>query len=291
MRISRVIDWAWCALLLVLGLAGCSSYTTYATESLPRVKEIKVDGKTDDWLGSLSIIEDGAVSVGFRNDRENLYVCLMVEEEFLQAQVMGQGLTVWFDPRGGKAKSLGIRYPLGMPRGERSEEPRGEPGPPPSDSFPEEALSALEIFRSEKEEPQKMEIAEARGIEIMAVPSRGLLVYELKIPLSQTETNLIAVGTQPGQTIGIGFEIPKPDLSKMPGPPSGGMPGGGGRPPMGGVPGAGGGGRPGGPPGGGPGGGMMGEMPKGLKVWTLVHLSSGDTDQPVKLLSTSTMAD
>jgi hypothetical protein len=86
MRISQGIDCELCGLLLVLGLAGCSSYTTYATESLPRQEEIKIDGKTDDWLGFLSIIEDGSASVGFRNDGENLYVCLMVEEETLQAQ-------------------------------------------------------------------------------------------------------------------------------------------------------------------------------------------------------------
>jgi len=283
MKISRETAYALSAWLLVSGLAGCSSYTTYATESLPPVKEIKIDGKTEDWLGALSIIEDGSVSVGFRNDRESLYVCLMVEEEFLQAQIMRQGLTLWFDPRGGTSKALGIRYPLGIPRKEMPEEPGEEPSRPSTEDFPKEALSALEIIGSPKEAPQKMEIAEARGIEIIAVPSRGLLVYELKIPLLQTESQLIAIGAQPGQTIGIGFETPKPDRSRMPGPPSGGMPGGGGRPPMGGGRGA---GRDGAP-----GGGMMGEMPKGLRVWVLVHLSSGDIDQPAELLSTSKIAD
>jgi hypothetical protein len=276
------------ALLLVLGLAGCSSARVYSTDSRPRLKEIRVDGKTDDWLGSLSIIEDGNASVGFLNDRENLYICLLLEEELLEAQAMRQGLTVWFDPKGGKEKWLGIRYPLGRTLGEKSERPQGEPGLPPSEGFPEEAMSALEILRSPKGEPQKMEIADVRGIEITAVPSRGLFVYELKIPLSQTESNLIALEAQPGQTVGIGFEIPKLDRGQMPGRPSEGMPGGGGRPPMGGVPGAGGGGRPGGMRGGGPGGGMMEQMPEGLKIWALVRLSSGRDDQPTVLLSAST---
>jgi len=279
------------ALLLVLGLAGCSSARIYSTDSLPRTKEIKVDGKTDDWLGSLSIIEDGNVSVGFLNDRENLYVCLLLEEDFLQGQVMRQGLTVWFDPKGGKEKSLGLRYPLGRPLGEKGEGPRGEPGPPPSEGSPEEVMSALEIIRSPKGEPQKMEISDIPGIEISVAPTRGLFVYELKIPLTQTESNLVALGAPPGQTVGIGFEIPKLDRGQMSGRPAEGMPGGGGRPPMGGVPGAGGGGRPGGMRGGGPGGGMMEQMPEGLKVWTLVRLSSGRDDQPTVLLSASTRAD
>lgn len=285
MRMSRETAVALFVWLLVSGLSGCSSYTTYATNSLPALQQIKIDGKTEDWLGALSIIEDGSVSVGFRNDRESLYICLMVEEEFLQAQIMGQGLTLWLDPRGGTSKALGIRYPLGMPRGEGREERGEELVPSTSESPPEEALSELEIIRSEKEAPQKMEIKEARGIEIIAVPTRGLFIYELKIPLLQTESQLIAVGAQPGQTVGIGFETPKPDHGQRPGPPSGGMPGGGGgrpggagMPPMGGGRGAG--------PGGGPGGGMMGEMPNGLRVWTLVHLSSGEIDRPAKLIST-----
>lgn len=192
---------------------------------------ITIDGKTDDWLGGLSIIEDGSVSVGFRNDRENLYVCLMVEEEFPLAQIAGQGLTIWFDPKGAVTKAVGIKYPVGMPHGERPEESGGEPGQPPSEGFPEEALSSLEIIRSQKEAPQKIEIAEVKGIEIKAVPSRGLFIYELKIPFVKTGSELIAVGAQPGQTIGIGFETPKPKRSQMPGPPSGRMPGGG-RPSM-----------------------------------------------------------
>jgi hypothetical protein len=148
-------------------------------------------------------------------------------------------------------------------------------------------MSALEILRSPKGEPQKMEIADVRGIEITAVPSRGLFVYELKIPLSQTESDLIALGAQPGQTIGIGFEIPKLNRGQMPGRPSEGMPGGGGRTPMGGRPGAGGGGRPSGMPG----GGMMEQMPEGLKIWALVHLASGDTPQAGRILSKTRDAD
>jgi len=291
MRIPREICRTSGVLFLVLCLAGCSSARVYSTDSRPRLKEIKVDGKTDDWLGSLSIIEDGNASVGFLNDRENLYVCLLLEEDFLQGQVMRQGLTVWFDPKGGKEKSLGIRYPLGRAPGEKGEPPRGEPGPPPSEGFPVEDMSALEILRSPKGEPQKMEIADLPGIEISVAPTRGLFVYELKIPLAQTESNLVALGAQPGQTVGIGFEIPKLDRDQMPGRPSEGMPGGGGRPPMGGVPGAGGGGRPGGMRGGGPGGRMMEQMPEGLKVWTMVRLSSGRDDQPTVLLSASAGTD
>jgi hypothetical protein len=286
MKIPRGTALSFTVCLMVLELAACSSYNTYATNSLSPEVQIKIDGKTEDWLGALAIIEDGSASLGFRNDRETLFICLMVEEEFLVGQIMMQGLTLWFDPKGGTAKTLGIKYPLGISRDEMSKEQWGEPGQSPPEDFPREASSALEIMRSQKEEPQRMELADVSGVEIVALASRGLLVYELKIPLSQTETQFIAVGTQPGQTIGVGFETPKPDLRQMPGPPEGrgGMPRGGGEmPPMGGQAGGRGGMRPG--------GGMEPQMPKGLRIWTLVHLSSGEINQSARVLSISKIAD
>jgi hypothetical protein len=269
------------ACVMVLGWAACSSYTTYATHSLPAEVQINVDGKSEDWLGALAIIENGSASIGFRNDRRRLFVCLMVEDEFLIGQAMRQGLTLWFDPKGGTAKNLGIKYPLGSSQEEMSKRGRGEPGQPPPEDFSGEISSALEIIRSQKEDPQRMEVADVSGIEVIVTVSRGLLIYELKIPLAQTETELIAVGAQPGQTIGVGFEIPKPDRGQMPGPSEGGggMPPGrdGGMPPMGGQGGARGGMRSG--------GGMEPRMSRGLRVWALVRLSLGDIDRPAALLS------
>ena len=261
--------WAEACLLsfLILGLTGCSSYTLYQTASLPPEFKIMIDGKTEDWLSALSILEDGSVSVGFLNDQENLYVCLIAESGPLQDQIMMQGLTVWFDPQGGTAKAFGIKYPLGMPPQEERERASFE-------DFSEKTLSELEIIKSKKEAPQKMEIAEAKGIEVKAVPTSERIVYELKIPLLQTDQHPFAVGVQPGKTIGVGFETGKLNLDKAPGRHPGGMP------PMGGGFGPGGAGGRGGF-------GMRPEMPKGLKIWAQVQLSSGKSATIVELLSVS----
>lgn len=266
---------------LILGLTGCSSYTLYQTASLPPDFKIMIDGKTEDWLSTLSILEDGSVSVGFLNDQENLYVCLIAESGPLQDQIMMQGLTVWFDPQGGTAKAFGIKYPLGVPPGERPMPPQEERERASFEDFSEKTLSELEIIKSKKEAPQKMEIAEAKGIEVKAVPTSERIVYELKIPLLQTDQHPFAVGVQPGKTIGVGFETGKLNLDKAPGRPPGGMPGGGGgMPPMGGGFGPSGAGGRGGF-------GMRPEMPKGLKIWAQVQLSSGKSATIVELLSVS----
>ena len=254
----------------VLIQAGC---TTYEIDSMWRTDEINIDGKSTDWVGKLSYIEEANISVGIQNDHESLYLCLIAEHQALSVQVMGQGLTLWFDSSGKKNKTFGIRFPLGrqfsrerrnpmsMPR-ERGEREKRTPKSKPS-------LDELEILYPEEEKIIKMSKGEAKGIDVALTPSSGILVYELKVPLAEKELNPYAIGVKPGVTIGIGLEIPKRDMSAMRNAGLGGM----------------GGGRPGGgmsPPRGGRGGGM-GRRPgimNGLKIWAATQLASEITTPP-----------
>ena len=254
-------------LAAALGLTGCASLASYLIDSQKPEQQVIIDGQTDDWAGRLYIVENERVSLGLVNDRDNLYLCLLAEDDFTRAQIMMQGLTVWFDPQGGKKKTLGIKHPLGRPPGERRmPRPGDNPEKPEFETPPEELAAELEIIRPEHEEPQRMSIADAKGIELKAVPSSGLLVYELKIPLRLAEEHPIAVGAEPGKTIGLGFETGKLDPLDMPRQGPGGMPGGrGGLPPVG--------GRPGGVGIGGFGRGP-GRLP-GIRFWAEVKLDPG----------------
>jgi uncharacterized membrane protein YgcG len=256
----------------ILAMAGCASFNTYTTESRPLSKPITIDGRTDDWQGELFVVPGERMMIGFVNDGRFLYIAVLVEEAFQRNQVLYQGLTVWFDPKGGKEKAFGIRYPLGLPPGERPAPKMGAEGEglTPVD-LPEGALAELEIVRSEKEPPRRFKIADLKGVEVKVTPSTGLLVYEMKIPLTADAEHPVAVGTLPGRTVGIGFETPKFDASSIPRESGGGMPGGGGG--RGG--GMGGGGGRGGAGGmGGGRGGMMG-LAEPLKIWAIVQLAPG----------------
>jgi hypothetical protein len=255
------------------GLTGCSSFKTYVAKSLWPERQIVIDGKSDDWSGALSFIEKEQLSLGFFNDQNNLYVCLVTEGNFTRSQILRGGLTVWFDPEGGKEKKLGIRYPLGAP-GREMQMRHGMTNPEETnEGSPREAMNELEIIRSKKAEPERMELAKAKdsGLEVAAAPSSGLVVYELKIPLQAKEGQPLALGAKPGVTIGIGFETSKPDFSRMQRGGFGGMPGGGmGRPGMGG-----GFGRRGRY-------GMGSNIPEPLKIWTTVQLASGASSSAPK---------
>ncbi len=238
----------------------------YELKSRWKDRDIDVDGRSLDWLDTLTYVEEFNVSIGIANDTDYLYICAVVENPLVRMQVLRQGLTVWFDPKGGRKKSMGLRFPLGS-QGKRE---------PPSEFGEEQdieklqrsssmSINELEILGPNRNEKRRMRKAEAKGVDVAMSVSSGMLVYELKIPLIKSSDRPYAVNVQPGSTFGIGIETSPPsDMGQSPRRKTGGMrrPVGGGNPGMGGRGGMGqmpGGGRP--------------VMPKNLKLWLSVSLS------------------
>jgi hypothetical protein len=253
-------------LMLSLALSMLIGCSTLELESTWKDRDITMDGKSGDWLGAKYYFEDSAVSVGLINDEQYLYVSMMTENPMLRTQIMQQGLIVWLDPRGGKNKTFGIKFPLGRQMGEEEGE-RMDPRVMMDEMSREEmmkklqeSMTELEILGPEGKVLGRMDIEDAQGIEVKMRNAAGTFVYELKVPLASSEEYPLAVGVNPGDTIGVGFLSPKMQMQR----PSG-MRGMGGMPPGGRMP---------------PGGGMgrMGPMiPKDLKIWAKVQLASGST--------------
>lgn len=256
--------------LSILSLAGCGKLEL---NSAWRDREIAVDGVMTDWQNGMTYVEKANVAVGLFNDAEYMYLCLTPADRRIAAQMVGLGFTVWFDPEGGKNKTFGIHFPLGM-------QGRGNPlmsrervqDPEQQRNMLEMMGNELEILGPGEGQRARMPIASAKGIEVKLGESEGRLVYELKVPLVRDTEHLYAIGTDTGQKIGIGFETSELDREQMRetmgrrGGGIGGMPPGGGRMP----PGGGGRGRMGGGGGMRPGGGMPGP----LELWAKVTLSS-----------------
>jgi len=250
-------------------MTGCGSIEL---DSQWKEREIIIDGKSSDWLGSLYFFEGEDISVGFLNDESDLYVCLIAAEPTILAQIMMQGFTAWFDPAGGKEKTFGIRFPLGrqalrdrdmdirMRNRDREQDPQEI-----QQRFLE-SQTDLEIIGPGEDKRIKMPIKEAEGIDIKVEASSGMLVYELRVPFRSSDQHPYAIGVQPGDGISVGLEIPKMDRNalrnRMGGRGSGGM----------GMPGGGRGGMGGGR--GGMDGGRRPRMPNGLNVWVSLQLAA-----------------
>lgn len=260
---KRHIIFLLIAFLLLFMQIGCS---TLELESTWKDRDIALDGKGGDWLGTKYYFEDLAISVGLINDSQYLYVSMMTENPMIQAQIVRKGLTVWLDPKGGKDKTFGIKFPLGR-QGARQEEEMKPGAVMDEDSREEmmqklqESMKELEVLGPDERVLERMDTEDAGGIEVEMRIAAGSFVYELKVPLASSEEYPYAIGVKAGDVLGVGFLSPKLDMPRPSGMRGGGrMPGGGGMPPGG----------------GGMGGfGMRPMMPRELKIWAKVQLASG----------------
>lgn len=237
-------------------------------------REIVIDAKSDDWLDTLYYFESEMVSLGFFNDESHLYVCMLAEHPILQMQVVGQGFTLWFDPKGGNEKAFGIKFPIGM-RGKREQmdfvrtQEGGLDREKMRQAF-EESLDELEILGPGGTK-QRIPVEEAKGLEIIARNETGLFVYELKVPLKPDEEHPFAIGTRAGAAIGVGLEIPETDMDEIREEMQGRM-GRQGVMPPGGVGGMGGMGRR---------GGQRPKIPNGLDVWASLQLALDQSQESI----------
>jgi hypothetical protein len=269
--------------LIVLG--GCSSSTQLT--STWQNQDIKIDGNASDWKMDLQSIKDQNITVGFKNDSHFLYLCLITNDMSKISQLMRSGLIVWFEPANSSYKTYGLKYPLtqefndqpptGQMNKDKSTRENSQRGNAQKDNMPKNNPSGenlgkmietffqkqleMEILNEEKFPLTTITIQNKEGVEAKFGEYKGMLAYELRVPLAVEGDYSFKAGAVPGDKIKIRFETETADNNKMRGGESmpqgsGQGPGGGGQAPGGGGQGPGGGGMPGGGMSGG--GGMPG---------------------------------
>ncbi len=269
-----------------LTLSGCTSMLL--VKSAWDSSRIKVDGNDKDWGDTMFYIPDAKMTVGLQNDSKYLYMILKTTDRQQSFQIMGLGMTVWFDPSGGSHETFGIHFPIGRKGGaERfarqfdndngnNENMSTGMGEGFADSNPNE----IELLGVNKNGPVRMTIADLRGIQIQLTHSRDGLIYELRVPLHSSPDHPYAINPE-GAQIGIQFESGKFEMPSFAGRGGGFRRGEGGE----GMPGGEGGEYPGGMEGGGEGYPGQGrgenggrqfqrrEAPKQINFWLKVDLA------------------
>ncbi len=237
---------------------------------------VDVDGVSDEWIGATTYFEKQDVTVGLLNDDEFLYVSLVTSGP-VGRQAMATGLTVWFDPDGGKDEWYGIRFPVPPEPSERSRNGRGGGRPGGGRSASSRSLDRLrevELVGPGDLNRRRLPLPLRGGLEVAIRNNGPTFVYELKVALARNDDYRMGLGVEPGSEIGVGLMTGTVGGQGRGGRGGvgGGFGGGGGRGGGGGGRGGGGGGRGGGP--GGPGGGDRRDRPDPLKLWVKVQLSA-----------------
>jgi hypothetical protein len=256
-----LLKYASIVVLLTLPLLGCGDTEL---ESRWRDREVTIDGNGNDWEGATVYFENENMTIGLLNDQDFLYLFLASDDRDIQRRLVMRGLTVWFDPDGGKDRIFGIRFPLGMqdpgmPLAFREETKPDREG---FNEMYKKTLNELEIIGPGEHDRLRTSVVGDHGISVKLGESDEHLAYELKVPLSRTVEHPHAIGSTAGKTIGVGFETTRLNREIMK-DRFGGRMGSGGR--------SGGGMRPGGGP---PGGIKRGPIAEGLELWAVVNLAS-----------------
>lgn len=213
-RLRQVV--AFIGVLLMVGfLWGC---LTHRLAGGWKSDDIIANGIDAEWPGEpLFVDEDLQLAVRVVNDNHSLALCIQTCGETLKRQLRMDGLTVWFDPKGGQEKIFGIHVPGGSPAGP-GRRPSPEAGAkPPTDrdhrsgstqprAVPIEALQRVAITYGDATGPLTMEMNEVRrtgiAIGVGQRPDQSL-VYEFSIAFKAAPS---LNELMPGMAVGIGIQ-------------------------------------------------------------------------------------
>jgi len=170
---------------------------------------VSIDGSNSDWT-SLTTLESPSLSLGARNDQEYLYLCLTTADPGIQAQILFAGFTVWFPSNHQGAHPFGIQFPLKRDRPARIEG---------RDQFEamfqafEPGMNSLLIL--EGSDRQQFSVLQAPAIKVRIGLTRGLLIYEIQVPLKTTSDTPYAAVPTAGGVVAATFETSVADRDEL----------------------------------------------------------------------------
>jgi len=273
---ARVFAWMMFSTALLMLFSSCGG-DSVEMESHWSLGPISVDGRWEDWEGtSLAYFEGNQVSLGLRNDKDNVYMLFSFRDETWARLIVLGGVTLWLDSTGGKEKDFGIRYTGGPSLAEMGSLGMfgrgGRPGMPPPfgrqrvTEKREEMANKITLIDKKREKTVIVSADGSSGPAAAFAETLGVYTYEFSIPIREGRQGTYALNTEPGETIGIVLEwggMPEEDRQQMMEEMGGGMRGG-----------RRGGGRPGGPM-----GGSRRQPPERQEIWLKSQLASPEAQE------------
>src|SRR5258708_2078855 len=106
------LKFGWLTVLMT-GLLFVSCSHKLAPEGHYQTSPMVTDGKTDDWPMPLRFSNASyTLQYNVTNDDKALYVCVSSREAATQLRILRSGMTIRFDPKGEKNKTIGLYFPI-----------------------------------------------------------------------------------------------------------------------------------------------------------------------------------
>lgn len=177
-------------IISVLIFTNCSSTKTFVSSA--NNNEVVIDGLRNEWEGKLNIFGEQKVGVGVRNDDQNLYICVVVADQFTISRIMRAGLVVWLTPND-DSKEIGIKFPIPSLEnfGEIPERinPTNNEQPNLRKRFEQFLLQQdkIKIVNKDDFPLYALDANDNNSFQAKIKMQDAELVYELKIPLSKNK--------------------------------------------------------------------------------------------------------
>jgi hypothetical protein len=180
----------WWLPAMVSGLLFVSCSHKLAPEGHYQTSPMVTDGKTDDWPMPLRFSNASyTLQYNVTNDDKDLYICVSSREAATQLRILRSGLTIWFDPKGEKNKTVGLYFPIR--KQPDPEQYRGGGGTADADVNTREAELLLQsnyynTTGFPKIENGQFGVTDTKGPVQLAIKHDdrdSLLVYEIMIPI------------------------------------------------------------------------------------------------------------
>lgn len=213
----KYLNYAAVAVLTGFFFFGCSGASK--VESSLNNSQIKIDGEQSDWAGSLKTVKDDNLAYGFKNDGQNLYLCLVTSDASKALRILTMGLTIWLDP-GSSKDVIGVKFPLRPERGEmrdfRMQMPQQDSASPRSR---EERIQKLISMQKELTVTNKedlplytSELSTAKDFQAAISYQKDQFVYELKVPLEGNANAQAVLKAHAGDDVEVKIETGKMDM-------------------------------------------------------------------------------
>lgn len=195
-------------------ISSCSSTSQLSKRAAPA--SVTIDGDLSDWQNDMTYYEDEKINVGLKNDNDYLYISLSTAGRTIRKQIFRRGLVFKFDTEKEGVEPVTMRFPA-----PRMREGIGR-GIPAENNDPaeneEEILNRISeniVFLNTKTElPERMTIKES-GYKGKCAYTNEVFMIEIAVPLLKTNAAKYAIGSKAGETLFLGIETFKPDMSKM----------------------------------------------------------------------------
>ncbi len=205
-------------LIILISVIGCSPSELMLSSAT--TNQIIIDGNHKDWDGKLKYFEDDKVAVGFQNDKENLYFCIVSSDKSNVMKILSLGLTTWFYPQGNE-QVLGLQYPKRMDR-VPPQNLMGKNRNKNDISDLEVTIKAMlqnqgefAIVDDDNEIIYASPVGSNNGYKIKANAVNRQFVYEAKIPIGNNTQAQIPINIFPNEKIRIEFESGEVDMDEL----------------------------------------------------------------------------